>query len=283
MTGGLPGPSGPGPGTIAVALPYWRTPDTVRAAVEAVLGQTYTDLRLYVVNDGDTVTPPWPLLSDIRDPRLARVDLPVNRGRYFCDAAVLAAVDTPWFAIHDADDVADPDWLQELVTAAHTGGCSAAFAPQRVVELDGRLHIEPTAYVMEAVTRLRYIAHHAAVYRTADLRAVGGPHPAFRIGYDTLMVNLVALYGPVGVVDRPLYTRHIRPNSLTTHPATARGSTTRRTVRRDLERMWARAWSHGITAAVHTTVTPELAADVAAAAAAIRTTAPPHTPETDLL
>lgn len=252
-------------GTVTVSMPYWRTPATVLEAVTAVLGQTYSDLRLYVVNDGDRRTDPWVPLADVDDPRLIRVDLAENRGRYFADAAVLAACDTPWFAIHDADDVAEPTWLEWLITAADGEGWDAAFAPQTVIGLDGAPRREEVGS-FAPVRRLRHIAHHAGVYRTQALRDVGGPHPAFRIGYDTLLVNLLTLRHHVGAIDRPVYTRRLRPGSLTTTPETALGSPARRAIVRELNRLYARAWLTGPNTAITPTIGAELSAEVATAA-----------------
>ncbi len=246
-------------------MPYWRTPATVRAAVDAVLSQTYADLVLYVVNDGDRRYPPWTALADIDDPRLHRIDLDDNRGRYFTDAAVLAATDTPWFAIHDADDTAAPTWLEWLLSAADAEGWDAVFAPQTVIGLDGVARREEVGS-LAPVRRLRHVAHHAGVYRTQALRDVGGPHPAFRIGYDTLLVNLLTMRHHVGAIDRPVYTRRIRPNSLTTTPETASGSPARRAARRELQRLYARAWLTGARTAVTGTIEPGLSAEVANAA-----------------
>lgn len=266
-----PAPAGAGTahGTVAVSMPYYQARYSVRAAVEAVLGQTYRDLRLYLINDGDHAAPPWPELTDITDPRLIRVEMPANRGRYFADAVALTATDAPWFAVHDADDTAEPEWLETLVGACVENGWVAAFAPQYVNDVNGR-RLEPVAEPFRWTARLRQLAHHAGVYDTDVLREVGGPHPAYRIGYDTLLVNLVSHAGPIGAVARPLYTRNIRPGSLTTSPLTRRGSITRRTVRRELEKLWAAAQTHGPGRAVRHSIPVRLRVAVVEAAAAVR-------------
>lgn len=120
---------------ITVTMPYYRSPETVRRAVDAVLGQTHTNLTLIVTNDGDQDTPPWPALADITDPRLVRFELPENRGRYFADAVTLAACDTPWFAIHDADDEAEPTWLSTLLRLNQEQGKKVALTPIRNTDL----------------------------------------------------------------------------------------------------------------------------------------------------
>lgn len=222
-------------------MPYYRTPSTVRRAVDAVLGQSYPDLVLVVVNDGDTTTPPWPELADIDDDRLVRIDLPDNHGRYFCDAAVLAAAPASResrFAIHDSDDAAHPDWLWRLLEACDAPGVVAAVCPQYVHGARGAM-LEPIVRpVVARPGRLRHLAHHAAVYRTDVAQRIGG-HPGFRVGFDSLWTNVFAMLGTVAVVDRPLYHRYVRPGSLTTSRATGRGSQLRHDSRRALEVLYA--------------------------------------------
>lgn len=259
-----------GAGAVTVSMPYWRCQDTVRRAVDAVLAQTYTDLILYVVNDGDDETPPWDELADITDPRLIRVDLPVNRGRYFADAAVLASATTPWFAVHDADDWAEPFWLDHLVFAAAVGDLVAAFGYQAVHRPNRATTIEQVSLPFEAGPgNMRHLAHHAGVYRTTVAQRLGG-HPGYRIGFDTLMVNMMAMLGPIGAVAQVLYHRTVREGSLTTDPSTRLGSRTRQQVRKALNRLYVQAMTDGDPVAVlHADVDPDLRAAVASAAAGI--------------
>lgn len=245
MTADLPAPAGAG--TVTVVMPYWRTPGTVRRAVDAVLAQTHTDMMLWVLNDGDRHTAPWAALADVTDPRLTRFDLPDNRGRYFCDAVAITAVDpvvSPWIAIHDSDDWAEPAWLARLLSAAADTGAIAAVCPQwlhgRRAPADRERRLEAIRYPMRAHRGLmRHLAHHAGVYRTDVAQQLGG-HPGYRIGFDTLWVNLVTMLGHVAVANRPLYNRGIRPMSLTTDPATGMGSSARLDARRRLAALYAR-------------------------------------------
>jgi predicted O-methyltransferase YrrM len=252
-TGTASTPPGGG-GTVTVSMPYYRSPRTIRRAVDAVLAQTHTDLVLCVVNDGDTDTPPWPHLADITDPRLVRVDLPVNRGRYFADAAVIAAAVGPWIAIHDADDQAHPDWLAALVGACTTTGAVAAVCthyvhgatvtalePPRTAPVWGDEWTGEYALLARpAPGMMRHLAHHSGVYRTDIAQRVGG-HPRYRIGFDSLFTNVVAMLGPVAVVEAPLFHRYIQPGSLTTAAGTRPGSAARLSVRRTLNLLYRRA------------------------------------------
>lgn len=249
---------------VTVSMPYHGCPETVRRAVDAVLGQTHPGLLLVVVNDGDHDSPPWPHLADVDDPRLIRFDLPEQRGRYAADAVTLAACTTPLWTIHDADDEADPRWLQTMLAALGPVDADVVLTPQLVHQLNGRTVVEPvTAWGDGAY---RHHAHMAGLWSTRWLRAIGGPHPGYRVGWDTMLTGAAMATGRALVLDEPLYTRHKRRGSLTTASATRPGSPARRATSARLRAMWpvmTAAAPAGVDA-----VRAVLAADVDPAAAA---------------
>lgn len=220
---------------VTVSIPYHGTPDTIRRAVDAVLAQTHSDLLCVVTCDGDTATPPWPALADLADPRLVRFALPENRGRYYADATVLAASSTPWFTMHDADDAADPRWLETMLAAAAETGAEVVLTAQTVHQLNGRaVTMRPKPWTG------RYAAHGhmAGLWSTAWLRSIGGPHPGYRVGYDTIMTGAACALGAATLLQEPLYHRHRRAGSLTTAPGTGMKSAVRAAVVKELRRLW---------------------------------------------
>lgn len=224
---------------VTVSMPHWRTPELKRA-VDAVLAQDHENLHLVIVNDGDAPIP----ANRFADPRVTILNMETNRGRYFCDAVVLSACDTPWFAIHDADDHAEPNWLSTMLELARRDALDAVFCPQWVHPLNGRPFVERTKPIRRN-SIMRHLAHHAGLYRTNAYRRIGGPNPLFRVGYDSLVPNLLMLAGTIGVTDVPLYHRVQRMGSLTTRADTGFRSRQRRDVARDLERMYQEALIHG--------------------------------------
>lgn len=219
---------------VTVSMPYFRTPETIRRAVDAVLNQTMRDLRLVVICDGSRLGDE---LADIADERLIVFSLPENRGRYFADAVTLELCGSPWFAVHDADDEADPRWLERMLAAASSPdarGRDYVSTAQRVQARDGSFSIEK---VKPPVTRptLTHYAHMAGLWRTEWLRdTLGGFHPAYRVGYDTLLSQLARMHGAGVDLSEPLYTRYHRAGSLTTDRATGMRSAFRRDQRTKL-------------------------------------------------
>lgn len=261
--------------TVTISMPTYACPRTTRKAVETVLAQTHNNLRLIVINDGENPEMTWKPIADINDPRLTRFDLPTNHGRYYADAVTLKACQTKWLAIHDADDWSEPEWLAELVDRANQTGALATFSPQHL-HTGNRHKIVPTHPYAENQTpipQLSEIAHHAGLYDVALLKSIGGHHPGFRVGYDTLLVNLIRLSTPIAVTSTPRYHRITRIGSLTTSAQTGFGSPARNEVKRLLIGLYYRVLNRGdktIKEIIETTIPTELAQNVISDAERLR-------------
>lgn len=228
---------------VTVSLAYYGCRDHIRQAVTSILGQTYDHLRLVVVNDGDP-NPPWDLLDDIDDPRLIRFDLSANRGRYAADDIVLAATDDPLFLLQDADDWSAPDRLEKLLHRLRETNAEAVFSDHTIHRSNGRTTPETHRKIVEPLTdAFRHRAHHHALYATGALRRIGGYDGGFRIGYDTLLVNLLRMTASVANLDEAVYHRRVRPGSLTQNAETGYYSARRRRVSDDLRTIYATALS----------------------------------------
>ena len=230
---------------VTVSLPYYDCRRYLLRAVDSILGQTHTNLTLVVVNDGDRRAP-WDLLAHIDDPRLVRYDLGVNRGRYFVDAVILAATPDPYLLIQDADDWSEPERVATLLQSwqlsesCQLSGAVSASRLWREGSRANRLLTYP-GLRKPLSSRFEFRSDHHGLFSTEALRAVGGNYGGYRIGYDTLLINLLCMTGEVAYVERPLYNRQVRANSLTTSQATGMRSAKRRQVRAELAEMYAAA------------------------------------------
>jgi predicted O-methyltransferase YrrM len=221
---------------ITVSIPYWRSPGTIRRAVEAVLSQTHNSLTCVVVNDGSDPQELRAALSGIHDSRLHLYDLPINRGRYFADAVTLSACNTPWFTVHDADDRARPDWIATQLRVAERTGAQAVFCGHLLHGLHTRTprsdHPQPFTGAF------RHHAHMAGLWRTSFLRDLGGPRPDFRIGYDSMLTGVAMATGKSAIHREILYERHLQKGSLTKAASTRIGSPARKRARDWMARNW---------------------------------------------
>jgi glycosyltransferase involved in cell wall biosynthesis len=200
--------------TILVVIPTYRTPQPMLdRCVDSLLNQTFTDICLLVLGDGEQ-----PVLN-VTDPRVIVHTLTENRGRYFADAVAQRATPFEWYAPHDADDWSERDRLDDLWQYRKTG----------VVWSDHINHTASGSVVNRAVfpRALKPVGPfqkrqgcHLGLYRIDRLRATGMYHPDFRVHYDSMHNSLVKMTGPVAVSPRALYHRVKWAGSLTKAPKT---------------------------------------------------------------
>ena len=220
---------------VTISVPMWNALDTIRRAVDSLLGQTITALKVVVVNDGGPSTV-WEPLQDIDDPRLVRVDLTSNRGRYHADHLVLTKhCKSEWFAICDADDYAETDWLELLL----------AETPADVVLADHWVHpLRGGKPELSAVKQLdpnktfQWRAHMAGLYRAEWARENHITNPYVRVGWDNVMTSIPFLLGDTKICRTPKYNRVRRLGSLTTDKATGTESPYRRALVPQLKAGW---------------------------------------------
>lgn len=217
-------------GWVTACIAHYRCHRYIRRAVDSLLSQSYPWIRVVVVNDGDPC-PPWRELASITDPRLLRFNLPQNGGCFFCWEVTRRATPDPYFMMQDADDWAAPNRAAKLLTSLLHSRSDLAVSSQPVFfeTQDGAPYPAgirwdrvanggtPARFVVQKKIsgEFRYRAPHHGLIRTSALRDIGGYYGGFRIGWDTLLTNLVLMIGSISWTPEPLYYRLIRPDSLT--------------------------------------------------------------------
>lgn len=102
--------------TVSVVLPTYDRAQTVRAAIDSVLAQSYADFELIVVDDGSTDDTPA-VVGDISDPRVQYLRFQENRGANVARNAGIREADGKYVAFQDSDDVWRPRKLELQVQA----------------------------------------------------------------------------------------------------------------------------------------------------------------------
>jgi glycosyltransferase involved in cell wall biosynthesis len=230
--------------TVHVTIPTFNTPPPLlRRAVESVLTQTHEDLVLYVMNDGGDIDMMYDAINDINDPRHVVLDSPKNRGRYACDHSAVASISVldpgQLWAPLDSDDWAEPVWLELLLEGRDFMDADVVFCDHRIHRPGRRIsaieHVKP----WDGTDRLGWHAHLSGLWSVDFITQWRLTNPGWRIAWDTIMTSVPWVVGNVAQVSLPLVNRTIRPNSLTTAPATRFGSSARNKARRRCEQVWA--------------------------------------------
>lgn len=100
---------------ITVGIPAYNAEKYLKLAIDSVLGQTFTDFELLLVNDGSTDTT-LSILQNYRDNRIRVLNDGQNRGLIYRLNEMVTLANGKYFARMDADDVMFPERLQTQVT-----------------------------------------------------------------------------------------------------------------------------------------------------------------------
>ena len=213
---------------ITIGIPFWGDEEMLGRCLRSLYHQTHKDFRVLVIADGRE-----PDLRHVpNDSRFEVYTLPENRGAYFARAVALAATETPYHGVVDADDWVEPHWLETMLGV----GGSAVQHGSRFVEEGDNTKVEQWKHARRPLaTKLIHYTSHTGVYETERLRQAGGYSPAFRVSYDSLLVSALRLQGEVAIVDEPLYHRRVHSQSLTKRPETRIGSAQREPIKRKLD------------------------------------------------
>jgi glycosyltransferase involved in cell wall biosynthesis len=164
---------------ISVLIAAHNAAETILRAVDSVLGQTFRDLELVVVDDGSR-DGTREAVASVRDPRVRIVTLSRQVGRGAARNAGIEAARGGLVAILDADDVALPIRLQETVELFDRHPDLAVVGGQaRFVSRHGRWRLRRYPLRDEEIRRgltlgEMTLCHPACTIRRESLDAIGG-------------------------------------------------------------------------------------------------------------
>lgn len=195
-------------GRVTIAIPYYGCPEQIGRAVDSALAQSYRDVLVVVVGDGEAP----PLLSN--DRRLVVYTLDRNHGGApFAQQVALLATPDAWYAPLGADDWLEPGHIANL------GRSGASATATGVVFWHRPDHSRPT---------IRRVWYETGLFATERLRAFGGYDPSERVAQDNLVLGLLQQYGALEVyAGPPTYHRRKVDGAMSSSPATGAGSSER--------------------------------------------------------
>ncbi len=164
---------------VSVVLPAHDAAETIRDAVDSILGQSLRELELIVVDDGSTDETAH-VLAGIDDPRLVVHRLPEHRGHVAALHTAIGHSRAAVIARMDADDVALPERLARehdvLQRRPSVGLVSTAFVSVDAQDRELGRHGVPPDHAA-AWFRLHFancLAHPTVMFRRSAYEAAGG-------------------------------------------------------------------------------------------------------------
>ena len=122
---------------ISVIIPTYNRERTLLRAVNSVLGQTYGNIELIVVDDGSK-DGTADSLKEISDPRLRLVRTESNMGACAARNLGIAMAQGEWVAFQDSDDFWYPEKLEKQLAALVSHHADIVFCAMRLTRPDGK-------------------------------------------------------------------------------------------------------------------------------------------------
>jgi glycosyltransferase involved in cell wall biosynthesis len=131
---------------VSVLLPVYNDAQYVRAGIDSILKQTFTDFELIIVDDGSTDESPR-IISQYRDPRLRVVRNQCNLGLAPSLNIAIAASRGEYLARQDADDISLPQRFARQVEFLDTHPLVGVVGSRAIaIDEDGKeLHLIQTS------------------------------------------------------------------------------------------------------------------------------------------
>jgi glycosyltransferase involved in cell wall biosynthesis len=174
--------------TVSVILPTYQRAWCLARSLASVLGQTYADFELIVVDDGSTDGTAG-VVAGFADPRVRYVRLESNRGAGAARNAGARRANGRFLAFQDSDDEWMPAKLERHLCAFETCGADVAvvYSDMERIPRDGdvRYHLSPSltpGVLLDPVTRFYQVCKlgiQSTVIRRECFEEVGGFDEAF--------------------------------------------------------------------------------------------------------
>ncbi|MFP4321709.1 MAG: glycosyltransferase family 2 protein [Anaerolineales bacterium] len=207
---------------VSVVLAVYNGMPYIIQAVESILGQTWDDLELVLVNDAST-DDTLARLHYIHDPRLRVIDLPENVGQTAALNVGLRAAQGQFIARQDADDISKPGRLaaQRAFLTAHPDYLLVGTAAD-LIDDKGRItglveHPTDDDGMRAAFAEGDNTMFHGSVmFRRAVLNQVGYYREGFRTSQDFDYWLRIAEQGKIGnIASPPLYQYRLHAGQMT--------------------------------------------------------------------
>ena len=121
---------------VSVILTSYNHEKYLQESIDSVLGQTFTDFELIVVDDC-SIDNSWNIIESYKDERLVTIRNPENK-LFYVNSIIKKVTQGKYIALQHSDDVWEPNKLAEQVAFLDMHPeCGAAFSWTRIIDEDG--------------------------------------------------------------------------------------------------------------------------------------------------
>lgn len=204
---------------LSVIMPVYNAGRYVAYAIDSILGQTFSDLELIVVDDASS-DDSLVVVKGYDDRRIKVVRLSTNVGKAVACNSVLPQCTGKYITVHDADDISDRLRFEKQVAFlelhAEFAMCGTQFYEiNDVGSIIRKVHLDTDPLVLKGLMREDSQFHGPTmVIRKDIIGSVGGLYRDFRNKEDVDLAMRIAEKYPVVNLDEYLYYYRLIPQGL---------------------------------------------------------------------
>lgn len=199
----------------SIIMPLYNKAPYVRKAVESVVGQTYTDWEMIIVDNGST-DGSSEIVARITDSRIRIVRLADNIGPGAARNRGVAESTAPWICFLDADDWWETTFLEEMAGLIERHPDAGIYGTSYFIVKNGKKRIAPIGvdegFVEGEINYCQVYAKTLCMPLTSIsvciprtvFDATGGFPTNIRLGEDFLLWVRIALNDKVVLLKKPL-------------------------------------------------------------------------------
>ena len=208
---------------VSVIIPLYNRSDYILKTVNSVINQTYTDFRLYVIDDGSTDNSKE-IVSNIKDPRIEIHQHPggVNKGQSAAINLGLSLANGKYIAILDSDDL----WLEnklEIQVAylesnldiglVYCNGIAIDENNEFLYEIYEEGH-EESSNPERVLTNCYFLLPNNSLVRSSIYKKIGGFNENYRAAQDHDMAIRIAEVTKIAFINTLVFAYRRHQNSI---------------------------------------------------------------------
>jgi len=212
---------------VSVIMPAYNSETFIEESVRSVLGQTFSDLELLVVDDGST-DGTSARLAQIHDPRLKVIHHKSNLGVSAAGNTGIRAASGGFICCIGSDDIWLPSKLEEQLAVAHAApDVAVVYSWLGLIDSEGRVspRVEMPDLDHDPIATLaggRCLVITTVMIRRNAITISDWMDPSLKAGEDWDLFLRMALAGvKFRGIRKPLVYARMRPDSLSRDPANA--------------------------------------------------------------
>lgn len=226
---------------LSIIVPIYKVEKYLDECIQSILGQTFTDFELILVDDGSPDACPQMCDAAAEQDSRVRVIHQKNGGLSAARNTGIEAARGNWLGFVDSDDFVAPDMYEKLYHAAVNAGADCAMCSVQLIHEDGSRMDTPPQWkvygggytgedILKTITwqnNAPYLVAWNKLYRREVFRTLR--YPVGRINEDVFVfAELFDTIKKVACVEQPLYFYRQRKDSIMQSKCTLR----------NLDEMW---------------------------------------------